>query len=41
MTYELNAAFDDASRRSDVKVIVLQADGPTSSSGHDMRDKEA
>ena len=28
MTYELNAAFDDASRRSDVKVIVLDADGP-------------
>ena len=41
MTYELNAAFDDASRRSDVKVIVLQADGPHFSSGHDMRDKES
>src|SRR5687768_16147936 len=26
MTYELNACFDDASRRTDVKVIVLQAD---------------
>ena len=23
MTYEMNAAFDDASRRTDVKVIVL------------------
>jgi enoyl-CoA hydratase len=40
MTYELNEAFDDASRRSDVKVIVLQADGPHFSSGHDLRDTE-
>ena len=40
MTYELNACFDDASRRTDVKVIVLQADGPHFSSGHDMRDRE-
>ena len=38
MTYEMNAAFDDASRRSDVKVIVLQADGPHFCSGHDLRD---
>ena len=41
MTYEMNAAFDDASRRSDVKVIVLQADGPHFSSGHDLRDTES
>jgi len=41
MTYEVNAAFDDASRRSDVKVIILQADGPHFSSGHDMRDMES
>lgn len=41
MTYELNAAFDDASRRSDVKVIVLDAEGPHFSSGHDMRDTES
>ncbi len=41
MTYELNAAFDDAARRSDVKVVVLQADGPHFSSGHDMRDTES
>lgn len=41
MTYELNAAFDDACRRSDVKVIVLQADGPHFSSGHDLRDTES
>lgn len=40
MTYELNAAFDDAAQRSDVKVIVLQADGPHFSSGHDLRDTE-
>ena len=41
MTYEMNAAFDDASRRSDVKVIVLDATGPHFSSGHDMRDTES
>jgi len=41
MTYELNACFDDASRRTDVKVIVLRADGPHFSSGHDMRDRES
>ncbi len=41
MTYELNGAFDDASRRSDVKVIVLDADGPHFSSGHDVRDTES
>ena len=40
MTYELNACFDDAARGTDVKVIVLQADGPHFSSGHDMRDRE-
>ena len=41
MTYEMNAAFDDASRRTDVKVIVLQADGPHFCSGHDLRDAES
>ncbi len=41
MTYELNACFDDAARRTDVKVIVLQAGGPHFSSGHDMRDQES
>ncbi|MBI4935332.1 MAG: enoyl-CoA hydratase [Actinobacteria bacterium] len=40
MTYELNAAFDDAARRADVKVIVLRADGPHFSSGHDLRDRD-
>jgi enoyl-CoA hydratase len=41
MTYEMNTAFDDASRRNDVKVIVLQAEGPHFSSGHDLRDRES
>jgi len=41
MTYELNACFDDACRRGDVKVIVLQADGPHFCSGHDLRDRES
>jgi enoyl-CoA hydratase len=41
MTYELEACFTDASRRSDVKVIVFQADGPHFCSGHDMRDTES
>jgi enoyl-CoA hydratase len=41
MTYELEACFSDASRRSDVKVIVFQADGPHFCSGHDMRDTES
>ncbi|MBN1613912.1 MAG: enoyl-CoA hydratase [Deltaproteobacteria bacterium] len=40
MTYELNAAFDDASRRTDVKVILVDAEGPHFSAGHDMRDSE-
>ena len=41
MTYEVNAAFDDACRRGDVKVIVLDAAGPHFSSGHDLRDRES
>lgn len=39
MTYELNACYDDAARRPDVKVIVLRAEGPHFSSGHDLRDR--
>jgi len=39
MTYELNAAFDRAARDNQVKVIVLSADGPHFSSGHDLRDR--
>ena len=38
MTKELDATFAEAGRRDDVKVIVLQADGPHFSSGHDLRD---
>lgn len=41
MTYELEAAFTDAARRSDVKVIVFRAEGPHFCSGHDMRDTES
>jgi len=41
MTYELNACFDDAGRRTDVKVIVLRGEGPHFSSGHDLRDTTA
>jgi len=41
MTYELNACYDDAVWRNDVKVIVLQADGPHFCSGHDNKDTES
>jgi enoyl-CoA hydratase len=41
MTYELNDAFDRAARDDEVKVIVLAADGPHFSSGHDLRDRTA
>jgi enoyl-CoA hydratase len=41
MTYEMNACYDDATWRDDVKVIVLQADGPHFCSGHDNRDTES
>ena len=39
MTYELNTAFDRAAQDDAVKVIVLAADGPHFSSGHDLRDR--
>jgi enoyl-CoA hydratase len=38
MLYALNAAFDRAAHDDSVKVIVLAADGPHFSSGHDLRD---
>lgn len=41
MTYEMNECFDNAAQRTDVKVIVLDADGPHFSSGHDLRDAES
>jgi len=40
MLYELNAAFDQAGRDDEVKVVVLAANGPHFSSGHDLRDQE-
>lgn len=40
MLYELNAAFDRAAYDDEVNVIVLAADGPHFSSGHDLRDSE-
>ena len=41
MTYELNHCFDLAARDSDVKVIVLRAEGQHFSSGHDLRDRSS
>ena len=41
MLYALNAAFDRAAHDDSVKVIVLAADGPHFSSGHDLRDTTA
>ncbi|MEX2206124.1 MAG: enoyl-CoA hydratase [Myxococcota bacterium] len=41
MLYELNDAFDRAARDNAVKVIVLSADGPHFSSGHDLRDRSS
>jgi enoyl-CoA hydratase len=41
MLYALNAAFDRAAHDDAVKVIVLAADGPHFSSGHDLRDSTA
>ena len=41
MTYELNACYDAAARDSNVKVIVLRAEGKHFSAGHDLRDKSS
>jgi Recombinase/Recombinase zinc beta ribbon domain/Enoyl-CoA hydratase/isomerase len=38
LLYELNEAFDLAAQDNDVKVIILAANGPHFSSGHDLRD---
>jgi enoyl-CoA hydratase len=38
MLYELNDAFDRAAQDDEVKVIILAANGPHFSSGHDLRD---
>lgn len=40
MTYELNDALTRAAFDDEVKVIVLAAEGPHFSSGHDLRDRE-
>lgn len=40
MTYELNDAMTKAAFDDDIKVIVLAAEGPHFSSGHDLRDTE-
>ncbi|MFT7141478.1 MAG: enoyl-CoA hydratase [Candidatus Azotimanducaceae bacterium] len=39
MIYELNAAFDLAAQDDEANVIVLAAEGPHFSSGHDLRDR--
>jgi enoyl-CoA hydratase len=39
MLYALNAAFDRAAHDDAIKVIILSADGPHFSSGHDLRDR--
>jgi Uma2 family endonuclease len=39
MLYELNEAFDAAARDDEVKVIVLAANGPHFSAGHDLREQ--
>ena len=41
MTYELNAAFDEAARDDEIKVIILAGDGPHFCSGHDLRDRSS
>jgi enoyl-CoA hydratase len=39
MIYELNGAFDRAANDDTVKVIILDANGPHFSAGHDLRDR--
>jgi enoyl-CoA hydratase len=40
MLYEIDGAYTTAMRDDAVKVVVLAADGPDFSSGHDLRDTE-
>ena len=40
MLYELNTAFDTAAQDDQVKVIILAANGPHFSSGHDLRETD-
>lgn len=39
LLYELNAAFDVAAQDDEISVIVLAANGPHFSSGHDLRER--
>jgi enoyl-CoA hydratase len=41
LLYELNDAFDKAAQDNEVKVIILAANGPHFSSGHDLRERDA
>ena len=41
MLYELNDAFDVAARDDNVKVIILAANGPHFSAGHDLREQNS
>lgn len=41
LLYELNDAFDKAAQDGTVKVIILAANGPHFSSGHDLRERGA
>jgi enoyl-CoA hydratase len=41
LLYELNDAFDRAARDGEIKVIILAANGPHFSSGHDLREEGA
>ncbi len=40
LLYELNDAFNKAAQDNDVKVIILAANGPHFSSGHDLRERD-
>jgi len=40
LLYALNAAFDRAARDDAIKVIILAANGPHFSSGHDLRERD-
>lgn len=40
LLYELNAAFDRAAQDDAIKVIILAANGPHFSSGHDLRETD-
>ena len=41
LLYALNDAFDRAAQDDDVRVIILSADGPHFSSGHDLQEKSS